>query len=53
MPRYPNLPINVIKLNNYSDKRVLCSTPQTCLANVCTKTEFEKDIELRNIKNMS
>ena len=36
-----------------SDKRVLCSTPQSCLTNVCTKQNLRKIIELRGIKNLS
>ena len=37
---------------NYSDERFLCSTPQSCLANVCTKKQkLRKIIEFRGIKN--
>ena len=39
---------------NYSYERVLCSAPQTCLANcVYKKTELEKDTEYWCIKNLS
>ena len=34
---------------NYSDKRVLCSAPQTCMY----KKKLEKCFDFRSIKNLS